>query len=139
MAFFANLLGGLFKKEELEESRELNFLSAVEAHMRWRRRLEAYIRGVSSEHLDPEVICRDDACVLGQWIHGLGGEHYGRYPLFRELRQTHAQFHTCAGEIVRVADAGQTDEAMELLEKGDYSKTSHTVRSQLARLSREIG
>ena len=44
----------------------LNFLTAIEAHIKWKGRLESYIDGTSDEDLKVEVICRDDQCPLGK-------------------------------------------------------------------------
>lgn len=117
---------------------QLNFMGAIEAHVRWKIRLEAYINGTSEEHLDPEVICRDDQCILGKWIYGGGGEKFGNHPLFPDLKRTHAHFHRCAGDIVRTVDAGQPEKAREMLCAGDYARHSHRIKSELARLSLEL-
>ncbi len=55
------------------DSGEFNFMNAIEAHVRWKVRLEAYINGTNEEELDADVVCRDDQCMLGQWIYGKGG------------------------------------------------------------------
>ncbi len=117
---------------------ELDFMGAIEAHVRWKIRLEAYINGTSQEHLDADVICRDDQCVLGKWIYGGGGDKYGDHPMFPVLKQTHLNFHQSAGDVVRLVDAGDTDAALSLLNKGDYARHSHRVKSDLARLSIEL-
>lgn len=117
---------------------ELDFMGAIEAHVRWKIRLEAYINGTSQEHLDADVICRDDQCALGKWIYGDGGAKYGEYPMFPVLKQTHMNFHQSAGDIVRMVDAGDTDGALTLLNSGDYARYSHRVKSDLARLSIEL-
>lgn len=121
-----------------EDCGELNFMAAIEAHVRWKVRLEAYISGTSQEQLDPEVVCRDDQCVLGKWIHGPGSARYGNHPKFPGLRDTHKEFHRCAGDVIRKVDTGDTDSARELLCKGDYAKYSHRIKSELARLSLEL-
>jgi len=47
----------------------LNFMSAIEAHVRWKARLDSYIQGTSNEELKVEIVCRDDVCPLGKWIY----------------------------------------------------------------------
>ena len=56
----------------------LNFKTAVDAHMKWKVRLESYIGGTSTEQLKVEVVSRDDQCPLGKWIYDKGGEKFGR-------------------------------------------------------------
>jgi len=120
------------------DSSELNFMSAIEAHVRWKIRLEAYISGTSDEHLDPDVVCRDDQCALGKWIYGGGGEKYSDHPMFSVLKQTHMNFHRSAGDIIRAVDAGEKDKARTMLNSGDYARYSHRVKSDQARLSIEL-
>ncbi len=117
---------------------DMNFMNAIEAHVRWKIRLEAYIDGTSQENLDSEVVCRDDQCLLGKWIYGTGGERYGQHPKFPGLKETHKQFHRCAGEVIRLVDTGDKEQARELLCKGEYAKFSHQIKAELARMSLEI-
>lgn len=118
-----------------ESITELDTMGAIEAHVRWKVRLEAYLNGSSTEKLDPAVVEKDDQCVLGKWIHGAGGAQYHGSPMVTELTQTHAAFHKCAAEIVRQADRGEITEASDSLHNGDYSRISYRIKTQLARLS----
>jgi hypothetical protein len=116
----------------------LNFMEAIEAHVRWKVRLEAYINGTATEELDADLVCRDDKCALGKWIHGVGGTKYGGHPRFPGLREIHQAFHRCAGEVIRFADRNERDKALDLLNRGDYARFSHQIKAQLARLSLEL-
>jgi hypothetical protein len=120
------------------ETEDLDFYMAIEAHVRWKIRLEAYINGTATEVLDPAVVCRDDQCALGKWIHGAGGVRFGAHPKFPDLRKVHAQFHVCAGEVIRQVDNGETEKARDLLFRGDYAKYSQRVKAELARLALEL-
>ena len=112
----------------------LNFMTAIEAHIKWKGRLESYIDGTSSEDLKAEVICRDDQCPLGKWIYGPGGERFGTIEAFGEMKGQHALFHQCAGRIVETAQAGKKEEARRLLQYGDYVRASEQVKRLLAKL-----
>ncbi len=133
-----------FMKKSKEPAQEtpcgggINFMSAIEAHVRWKIRLEAYIAGTSEEQLDPEVVCRDDQCPLGKWIYSDGGQQYGDNPEFEAMRLTHAKFHQCAGDVIRLVDEGNKEEASRLLCSGDYASHSHQIKSKLARLALEL-
>ena len=118
--------------------KELDFLAAIEAHVRWKIRLESYIAGTSDEELDANEVCRDDQCLLGKWIYGAGGEKYSDLPKFQFIKETHANFHRCAGDVVRMVDDGDIEGAQKYLFQGDYSTYSHKIKSELARLSLEI-
>jgi len=112
----------------------LNFKSAVDAHMRWKVRLEGYINGTNQEDLKVDVVCRDDQCPLGKWIYGQGGQQFGFSETFYEMKVHHAHFHTCAGGVLQAAQAGDKDKAMGLLHHGDYLRASERVKMLLARL-----
>ena len=112
----------------------LNFMTAIDAHMKWKTRLESYIQGTSKEDLKVEVVCRDDQCPLGKWIYSTGGERFGGIDIFGEMKVQHTSFHKCAGKILESAQAGRKDEALRLLHHGDYVRTSEQVKRQLAKL-----
>lgn len=112
----------------------LNFKSAIDAHMKWKIRLESYINGTSTEDLKVEVVCRDDQCPLGKWIYSRGGGEFGYSDTFFDMKAHHAHFHRCAGEILSAAQAGDTAKAMQLLHHGDYVRASERVKKLLAKL-----
>jgi hypothetical protein len=116
----------------------LNFMSAIDVHMKWRNRLETYIQGNSKEDLQVEAISRDDDCVLGKWIYGAGSERFGTLPTFAEMKAQHAHFHTCAGKVLATATAGHKQEALHMLAHGDYLRASERVKMLLAKLYVEI-
>jgi hypothetical protein len=112
----------------------LNFMTAIEAHIKWKSRLENYIQGTSTEDLKVETVCRDDQCPLGKWIYSTGGERFGSIDTFGEMKGQHALFHQCAGRVLETAQAGKKDEAMRLLQYGDYVRASEQVKRLLAKL-----
>lgn len=112
----------------------LNFKSAIDAHMKWKIRLESYINGTSTEDLKVDVVCRDDQCPLGKWIYSRGGGEFGYSDTFFDMKAHHAHFHRCAGEILSAAQAGDAAKAMQLLHHGDYVRASERVKKLLAKL-----
>jgi hypothetical protein len=112
----------------------LDFKSAVDAHMKWKVRLEAYINGTSDEDLRADVIGCDDKCPLGKWIYSRGGEDFGYSETFFDMKAHHAHFHRCAGDVVRTAQGGDKNEALRLLHHGDYVRASEKVKKLLAKL-----
>jgi len=117
---------------------QLDVFEAIQAHVQWKQRLLGYIHGTGEEVLDPERVGSDCLCSLGQWIYGHGGSHYGGHPRFGELKSLHADFHFHAAEVVRAVHRGQGEDALELLQKGEYAKVSNRIKSMLARLSLEL-
>jgi hypothetical protein len=112
----------------------LNFKSAIDAHLKWKVRLESYINGTSSEDLKVEIVSRDDQCPLGKWIYDKGGESYGFSETFFDMKAHHAHFHRCAGGVLAAAQAGDKAAATKLLSSGDYLKASERVKMLLARM-----
>ena len=86
----------------------LNFKTAVDAHMKWKVRLESYISGTSTEQLKVEVVSRDDQCPLGKWIYDQGGEKFGYSETFFDMKVHHAMFHRCAGKVLTAAQSGDS-------------------------------
>lgn len=112
----------------------LNFKTAVDAHMKWKVRLEGYINGTSTEELKVDVVCRDDQCPLGKWIYDKGGEKFGFSETFFDMKAHHALFHRSAGAVLATAQAGDKAAATKLLHGGDYVKASERVKMLLARM-----
>ena len=112
----------------------LDFKGAVDAHMKWKKRLLDYIDGDSTEELKVDVVCRDDRCPLGHWIYGRGGSEFGYSETFFDMKAHHANFHRCAGEVLRAAQSGDREGALQLLHHGDYLRASERVKTLLAKL-----
>ena len=116
----------------------IDFMAAIEAHIRWKMCLENYIDGTTTEKLDAEVVGKDNQCPLGKWIYGIGGEKYDANPLFQEIRAIHADFHTCSAGIMHQADGGDKEGAIEALHRGEHYKLSQRIKGKLARLHVEL-
>lgn len=113
----------------------LDFSEAIEAHQDWKLRLQAVIEGRSVEKLDPQVVGRDDRCLLGCWILGEGARRFGGQRKFADLRAKHAYFHVCAGRILALAQSGQKEAAVtELGPTGEFARLSRDVTTDLAAL-----
>jgi hypothetical protein len=132
MSVFTNLFS-LAASIKARINDELNISEAVAAHANWKERLERYIDGNSGEKLDPMVVCRDDQCTLGKWIHGPATDHFHSDKVFHALRADHAQFHYVAANVVRYALEGDKSGAEALL-KGEYARVSHHVVALLNEL-----
>jgi hypothetical protein len=105
---------------------EIDIDTAISAHENWKIRLENYLAGKSNEDLKPEVICLDDKCQLGQWLHGNGKMRLGAYPAFSLLVARHQYFHVQASSVVALQQAGKPTEAQQVLD-GSYSHASRQV------------
>lgn len=134
MGFFSELFGSE-KKKEIND--EIDVSEAAAAHVSWKLRLQKYLDGTSEEKLDADIVCRDDQCKLGAWIHGTAQKHFDGAEAFHALLTDHAKFHQLAGEIVRHAHANDTASAHALME-GEYKHVSHKVIMALTELNNEL-
>lgn len=133
-----NLFASMFSlsasdSENLDD--ELNVTETITAHVSWKVRLQKYVDGKSEEIFDPMLVCRDDQCALGRWIHGPATERFHADEAFHALRSDHAQFHYVAANVVRYVQEGDKAGAQSLL-KGEYSKVSHHVVMMLLELNK---
>ena len=117
---------------------EIDIDTAIAAHENWKLRLQNYLDGKSSETLQPEVVCLDDRCDLGKWLHGPGGQRLGKYPAFSMLVARHKYFHLQASTVVALAQGGDKDKATQTLDSS-YRHASSQVVLLLKELKRGLG
>jgi hypothetical protein len=103
----------------------LDFDAVLDAHAAWKAKLREFIAG-RGDPLDPSIVCRDDKCLLGQWIYGDGQQLSGDAE-FLTLKDVHAQFHQCAGEIVTCTIQGDKRGASSRLGGEFGALTSRTI------------
>lgn len=116
---------------------DFNFDKAIEAHRQWKVRLRQAI--AERGRLDATTLCRDDACPLGQWLHGPGGKRWGGQPGFTALLARHAEFHRAAGQVAERINSGAYADAERLIGSGsDFSRCSTEVATLLTRAKRGL-
>lgn len=142
MSFLNSLLGGFFgsgpSQTEIDSPRNaldgLDIQVAIAAHENWTNRLQAYLDGTSKVVFDANVVCFDDRCDLGKWIHASGKAKMGQYPGFTALMSHHKMFHFAASNIIALQSRGKTTEADVML-KGQFAQFSKYVVGDLQALS----
>ncbi len=112
----------------------LDFYQAIDFQRRWKLRLAAYVRGEARARQPWRDIARDDRCELGRWLYQAGLLQGSNAVLVQRLREQHALLHHAAAEIVRLADAGQRDAALQALRQGDFAHASHATVAGLSEL-----
>jgi hypothetical protein len=140
MGFFSKLFGHDEKHEaKIRETirSEINIPECIAAHMKWKGRLQSYLDGTSDEQLDPMVICRDDQCALGKWIHGPALNYFHSDEGFHKLRSDHANFHYVAATVVKKVQ--EKDMAgSDALMKNEYARASRDVIQDLTELNKQL-
>ena len=114
---------------------EFDIDAAIASHQNWKYRLFAYLNNESNEDMSPEVICFDDRCDLGRWIHGSGKAHLGSYPGFTALMGHHKMFHYAASSVVALSKAGREAQAQKMLAE-QFAAYSKAVVHDLERMRR---
>jgi hypothetical protein len=129
---------GLDAKSAAAVLAEIDVDSAIAAHENWKLRLKNHLDGKSTEVFDPAIVCLDDRCDLGKWLHGPGGQRLGKYPAFSVLIARHKYFHAQASTVVAHAQSGDTAAADKVLE-GSFRHASNQVVLLLKELKRGLG
>lgn len=110
---------------------------AVTAHTQWKLKLRTAIS--RKEQLDVAVVCRDDQCPLGKWLHGEGRLQYGARGTFTRLTDSHRKFHAEVGNVAREVNGGRFAQAEKLLEAGSaFAGASTDVGMAINALKREL-
>lgn len=92
----------------------MNFDDAISAHIKWKVRLGKFIDGTSRETLKSETVCKDNLCDLGKWIYGEGAA-LNANPHYADLVAKHANFHRCAGDVIKRVEDNDKAGAKSLL------------------------
>jgi hypothetical protein len=116
---------------------EINIAECIDAHMKWKGRLQSYLDGTSKEQLDAMIICRDDQCALGKWIHGPALKYFHDDDGFHKLRSDHANFHFVAASVVKKVQ--ERDLAgSDALFRNEYARASRDVIQRLTELNKHL-
>lgn len=112
----------------------LDFYQAIDFQRRWKLRLAAYVRGEARARQPWRDIARDDRCELGRWLREAAARPAQHPQLLQHLREQHALLHRAAADIVRLADDGQREAALQQLRHGEFSQASHATVAHLSEL-----
>ncbi len=91
------------------------FDTMVAAHNSWKQKLRLAISNqAEADKLNPDEVCKDNACALGKWLYG-DGQVYSRDHEFSDLLARHADFHICAADVVTRCQQGDNNGARKVL------------------------
>lgn len=111
----------------------LDLNQVINAHLNWIAALKSVLDGTSMEKLDVSVVSQDQYCTLGKWIYGPAKKMYAHQPEWEELRVAHADFHFCAGEVLKAFQQGNVDAAKTLLD-GALAQASQKNKDAIVKL-----
>lgn len=105
------------------------------AHSQWKQRLRSAIETGKSE-FSPEVVCTDNSCELGKWLHGLAPRQKTS-PQWKKLQALHAEFHLETARVLKLALAGERNDAEKGIVLGsDFSRLSASLADLLTLVNR---
>ena len=114
----------------------MNLNDAIGAHAQWKTKLRAAI--TRKEKMDAVTLGRDDCCDLGRWLRG-DGRRVANFAAYREVEQTHAEFHRQAGKVAVAINAGKYEDASKMLGNATpYSDASAAVGLALTHLKQAV-
>ena len=113
-----------------------HFDDAIAAHVKWKIRLSQFIDGTGTEQLDSTTVCKDNLCALGKWIYGDGEKHKNALH-YGNLVTKHANFHRCAGDVVKKVEFHDKTGAMSLL-NGEFAAAAKETVTAIMDLKKEI-
>lgn len=125
-----------FAKGE-ESFHGLNMREAIDAHVRWKTRLQSMLEDNSDEHLEVGIVASDDKCTLGKWLHH-EARQFGDLEEFKELMNIHAEFHLKAGSILAECHRGEKEAGLNMLHSKDFRFCSDKVQLALVRLYAKV-
>jgi methyl-accepting chemotaxis protein len=110
---------------------DVDFDAIIEAHQSWKQKLRNAIAGGNEKKLDPNEVCKDNACALGKWIYSAGKE-FEHLDEYEPLRHSHAEFHVCAADILKKAQAGDKEGASAQLVGDFFDLSNRTIQHIVA-------
>ncbi len=121
--------------DRMDETDDIDFDDVIYGHKQWSKRLRRVVEG-RSEPQDPELVSRDDRCALGEWMVGTGSGLVAD-PAYEALRTKHADFHLCAGDVLRHVMAGEREAAQHLLSER-FARLSNETIEEIRRLEQHV-
>lgn len=109
----------------------MNLDDAIKAHTEWKIKLRTAIQ--AKQQLDATTIARDNACPLGQWLHGEAKTRHSTLSSYVTCVREHAAFHAQAGRVAAAINAGKYSEADAMLAAGTQYAAASTAVSAAVR------
>ncbi|MBS0448556.1 MAG: CZB domain-containing protein [Proteobacteria bacterium] len=115
----------------------MNLEEAVQRHAEWKLKFRAAI--AKKEQMDAATIGKDNCCVVGVWLYGDGKARWGSRPEFQRAMDKHTAFHSEAGKVASLINAGKYAVAEAALGSGtSYASASGAVGVALIALKKAV-
>ena len=100
--------------------------NAIKSHEAWKQHLRDAIKLGKSE-INSSLGCRDDQCDFGKWLYAaISHASPNNKDAYEVVRQLHAKFHHCAGNVIACLEREDSSAAFALME-GEYKTSSEVL------------
>jgi len=106
--------------QQFSQTRAYDLNVAIFTHQIWLEKIKDYLHsGLHGKHplLDGET------CQFSCWYTGIGQYRYGSHSLFKSLSKIHTEVHEHASKMVYLANNGELDKALSMIEELDEKGT----------------
>lgn len=83
-------------------------------HLEWIEKIASLLDKDKIDEGEIQAISQHNKCELGQWLETEASQAYRGLEDFRQLVETHDEFHKLAGDFVMAFQSGKEDEALAL-------------------------
>ena len=104
----------------------------IRQHSYWKNNILAAIKTGKSE-FQPAAI----RCAFGKWLYS-ASDAVRADPHYETVKRLHAEFHQKASKTLADALSGRREQALEDLEKGEYSDASAALIVSMSRWRRSV-
>ena len=125
---------GVFESDNSGQRSGLDLAEAIQAHITWKARFQNAINGESKEIFSPGEVSVDTGCELGKWIHSPFSKIFHDQPHFENLKNTHAEFHKIAGDIVIKIQSNSKESLDQSID--DFNRISRSLIRDLHQLAK---
>ncbi|MCP4596292.1 EAL domain-containing protein [Neptuniibacter sp.] len=108
------------QNQQFSQTRAYDLNVAIFTHQIWLEKIKDYLH---SNMQRKQPLLDGEDCQFSCWQTGIGQYRYGSHSLFKSLRKIHTDVHEHASKMVNLANKGQLDKALSMIEELDEKGT----------------
>ena len=105
----------------------MDTIKLLDQHLHWTMLLESLFNEDDCIIVNPTILIQYDKCALGKWIATNENTDIASLNTFQDLKKSHKEFHTLAGQVIFNFQSGNIEEAKEL--ESDFIRLSRKIVS----------
>lgn len=99
---------------------KFNISEVKNAHLAWRSKLDAVLRGKSA--LTSDDVSSDHECEFGKWYFGEQGRKFKGDPMFEEIGKHHQEVHQLAAKVVMLYENNRKNKAGQTMQQFETAR-----------------